>query len=113
RNSDSGRSRCSSTRIYGFPRARLGRNVLGEIDHLLPSVGPLGSRGQATMLKLCSRCSREAELSVVCVISTVGSSPRRQKCSPAVLFCHRCMRDLLADGANFGTDDLRKSVNTA
>jgi hypothetical protein len=65
------------------------------------------------MLKLCCRCSREAELSVVWVISTVGTSPRRQKCSPAVLFCHRCMRDLLADDANFGTDDLRKSVNTA
>jgi hypothetical protein len=64
------------------------------------------------MLKLCSRCSREAEVSVVCVISTVGTSPRRQKCSATVLFCHRCVRDLLADGAHLLTDDLRNLLTT-
>jgi hypothetical protein len=65
------------------------------------------------MLKRCSRCQSEAEVSFVCVFSTLGASPRRQKCSAAVLFCHRCMRHLLADGGCFGPDDLRNSVNKA
>ena len=64
------------------------------------------------MTKRCSRCSREAELSVVWVISTVGSKPRHQKCSTAVLFCHRCMKDL-AERGHWPTDDLQKSVNNA
>jgi len=64
------------------------------------------------MLKRCSQCPSEAQLSVVCVISTLGSSPRRQKCSAAVQFCHRCLRDLLA-GGGLGTDDLKRSVNNA
>ncbi len=65
------------------------------------------------MLKLCSRCSREAEVSFVCVLSTLGARPRRQKCSAAVLFCHRCMRDLLAAGGHLCTDHVRTSVNSA
>jgi hypothetical protein len=65
------------------------------------------------MPKSCSRCAREAELSVVWVISTIGSTPRRQKCSVVVLFCHRCMRDLLAEHGRLFTDDLQKSVNDA
>jgi hypothetical protein len=65
------------------------------------------------MLKVCCRCSHEAQVSLVCVFSTLGASPRRQKCSAAVLFCHRCMRDLLADGGCFGPDHLRNSVNKA
>jgi hypothetical protein len=65
------------------------------------------------MLKPCSRCSREAEFSVVCVVSTVGTRPRRQKCSAAVLFCRGCMADLLAEDGHLWTDRLRRSVNNA
>jgi hypothetical protein len=65
------------------------------------------------MLKPCSRCYREAEISVVCVVSTVGTRPRRQKCSAVVLFCRRCMVDLLADDGHLWTHDLQKSVNNA
>jgi hypothetical protein len=65
------------------------------------------------MLKPCSHCSREAELSIICVISTVGVRPRRQKSSKTVLFCHGCIRDLLAGGAHLLTGDLQKSVNNA
>lgn len=65
------------------------------------------------MLKRCSRCPHEAEVSIVCVISTVGFTPRRQKCSVAVLFCHRCLRDLLAKRGRLFTDDLHNSVNNA
>ena len=65
------------------------------------------------MLKPCRCCGSESELSIVCVVSTVGIRPRRQKCSAAVLFCRACMADLLADGGHLWTDDLRKSVNNA
>jgi hypothetical protein len=65
------------------------------------------------MMKRCSRCQSEAEVSFVCVFSTLGTKPRRQKCSAAVLYCHRCVRDLLADHGCFGPDDLRNAVNNA
>jgi hypothetical protein len=65
------------------------------------------------MLKRCSRCSHEAEVSIVCVISTVGFIPRRQKCSVTVLFCHRCFGDLLAKRGRLFTDDLHNAVNGA
>jgi hypothetical protein len=65
------------------------------------------------MLKKCSRCQSEADVSFVCVFSTLGAKPRRQKCSAAVLFCHRCLSDLLADRQCFGPEDLRNSVNNA
>ncbi len=64
------------------------------------------------MLKSCTQCSHEAEVSVVVVFSTIGARPRRQKCSSAVLFCRGCMRELLA-GGHLLTDDLRESVNNA
>ncbi len=65
------------------------------------------------MLKKCSCCQSEAEVSFVCVFSTLGAKPRRQKCSAAVLFCHRCMRGLLAEGGCLGPDHLRNAVNNA
>ena len=65
------------------------------------------------MLKRCSRCPSEAEVFFVCVFSTLGAKPRRLKCSAAVLFCHPCMRDLLADRGCFGPDHVRNCVNKA
>jgi hypothetical protein len=65
------------------------------------------------MLKKCSRCESEAKVSFVCVFSTLGAKPRRQKCSAAVLFCHGCMRGLLADSGCFGPELLRISVHNA
>jgi hypothetical protein len=65
------------------------------------------------MLKRCIRCSREAELSIAHVISTIGVGPRIQKPSTVVLFCHRCMHDLLDAGANLLPEDIRESVNNA
>lgn len=65
------------------------------------------------MLKPCSCGSREAVFSVVCVISSVGIRPRRQKCSTAVLFCRECMADLLADDGRLWADRIRESVNNA
>jgi hypothetical protein len=64
------------------------------------------------MLKSCCRCSHEAEFSIVCVFSTVGLRPRRQKCSAAVLYCRACLRTLL-DEDQFLPSDLWESVNNA
>ena len=36
------------------------------------------------MAKLCSRCSRPAEYSLALVLSTIGISPRVQRCSPVL-----------------------------
>jgi len=64
------------------------------------------------MQKLCSCCSKPAQHSLVFVLSTVGISPRFQKCSSAVLFCDSCFKKLL-DSEHWGTNDLRKAVNSA
>ena len=64
------------------------------------------------MTKLCSRCSRPAEFSVVSVLSTVGISGRLQKCSAAVLFCADCLQQLLTR-EHWATDTLREAVNSA
>lgn len=46
-----------------------------------------------TTTKTCS-CGQPALYSVASVISTLGVRPRRQQCSPAVLFCDSCIREL-------------------
>lgn len=43
--------------------------------------------------KQCARCGRQAIASVCLHVSTVGISPRRQKCGTATLFCDSCIRD--------------------
>ena len=40
----------------------------------------------------CHRCQRAAEFSVSLLISTVGKSPRQQKCGESVHFCGDCIR---------------------
>jgi hypothetical protein len=62
------------------------------------------------MQKLCSNCTQMAEYSLVFVFSSVGTSPRFQKCSPAVSFCDDCLRELCDC---FCTNDLRTAVNSA
>ena len=64
------------------------------------------------MMKICSSCSRPAEFSIVSIVSSVGMSKRLQKCSPAVLFCSRCLAKLLTH-EHCSTDELRERVNSA
>lgn len=64
------------------------------------------------MLKSCSNCSEPAQYSLVFVLSSVGVSPRSQKCSPAVLFCSDCLQEL-CEPERLPTNDLRKAVNSA
>ena len=44
--------------------------------------------------KRCRFCSRPAQLSLAFVVSTIGVSPRRQKCSSILLLCENCIREL-------------------
>ena len=62
------------------------------------------------MQKICSKCSKPAQYSVVAIISTVGVSTRLQKSSPAVLFCEACMRKLCE---RLHSNEFCKAVNSA
>ena len=57
-----------------------------------PAPGDFALRRMIT--KRCSLCSQPAQYSLASVVSTVGVSPRRQKCSSIVLLCDGCMREL-------------------
>ena len=63
------------------------------------------------MQKSCNYCSEPAQHSVVVVLSSIGISPRFQKCSPTVLFCDACLREL-CETESWGTPGLRKAVNS-
>lgn len=41
---------------------------------------------------VCSRCGKQTEYTVSLLISSVGRSPRRQKCAESVRFCRQCLR---------------------
>jgi hypothetical protein len=62
------------------------------------------------MQKVCSNCSKLAEYSLMFVLSSVGNTPRLQKCSRVVLFCNDCLEELCD---SLCTADLRKAVNSA
>jgi hypothetical protein len=64
------------------------------------------------MQKSCSYCSKPAQYSLGVVLSTVGTSPRLQKCSPVVLFCSDCLNEL-SETECLCTTGLRKAVNSA
>lgn len=43
----------------------------------------------------CSECGSDAELSLCQIISTVGRTPRHQRCSTATAFCAVCLQSRL------------------
>ena len=65
------------------------------------------------MTKSCSCCSRPAEYSLALVLSTVGVSPRMQRCSPVVLFCKSCIRALATEECWWGSGDLYNALQHA
>jgi hypothetical protein len=42
--------------------------------------------------KLCSECGGTAEVSVCQIVSTVGRTPRHQRCSTSTAFCAACLQ---------------------
>jgi hypothetical protein len=42
--------------------------------------------------KLCSECGGTAEVSLCQIVSTVGRSPRQQRCGTSTSFCAACLQ---------------------
>ena len=61
----------------------------------------------------CSCCGQTAQYSVASVISTKGVRPRRQRCSPAVVFCETCIRELCDFAVSPLMQNALKSAYTA
>jgi len=53
----------------------------------------ISSNGGRVSSKKCEFCRQPARYSLAFVLSTVGVSPRRQKCSSVVLICDDCIRE--------------------
>jgi hypothetical protein len=57
-----------------------------------------GGRGQLEgkrmSRKLCNRCENPAEFSICFVVSTVGRSPRNQKCTETLSLCTACIQNV-------------------
>lgn len=65
--------------------------------------------------KQCRCCLKPAQFSLAFVISTIGVSPRRQKCSSILLLCENCIRELcerLAPTSIALCDALRNAYTT-
>lgn len=60
--------------------------------------------------KLCRFCSKPARYSLACIVSSVGASPRCQKCSPVILLCDDCIRQLHDSTVS---TDLRAALQSA
>src|SRR5438094_2912326 len=60
----------------------------------------------------CICRSRKAQYSLASVISTLGLSPRQQKCSSVILLCESCLHDL-CDGAVPVSWELREALKNA
>ena len=62
------------------------------------------------MQKICSKCSKPAQFSIVAIISTVGLRDRLQQSSSALLFCENCIRKLCE---RLHSVEFSKAVNNA
>ena len=60
----------------------------------------------------CSQCPRIEEFSLAHDLSTVGNSPRHQKCSRVTLLCENCIRELY-DGGGSASSELRDALKDA
>ena len=65
------------------------------------------------MTKSCSCCSQPAEYSLALIVSTVGVSPRTQRCSPVVLFCKSCIGALATEECWWGSLALSNALQRA
>ena len=65
------------------------------------------------MTKSCSCCSQPAEYSLALIVSTVGVSPRTQRCSPVVLFCKSCIHALANEECWWASTDLFNALQHA
>jgi hypothetical protein len=62
------------------------------------------------MTKHCSSCAQPPAWTVMFTLTSLGTSPRKQKSSHVVLFCEDCLHEL-AESECWATDELRNAVN--
>ena len=65
------------------------------------------------MKKSCSRCSKPADYSLALIVSTVGVSPRNQRCSPVVPFWKSCIHALAREECWWGSTALFNALQHA
>jgi hypothetical protein len=63
--------------------------------------------------KLCSECGEPAEVSLCQIVSTVGHSPRQQRCSTAMAFCAACFEARIELLCGVGLRCIKKSLSEA
>jgi hypothetical protein len=68
-------------------------NRLAIEEQFTLDVQTTNSGGARASSKTCEFCSQPAQYSLAFVLSTVGTRPRRQKCSSVVLICDKCIRE--------------------
>jgi len=64
-------------------------------------------------MKRCLHCERPAALSLCVVISTLGISKRRQKCTGSLPFCFSCLHQVCAESDGCLAIQIRESLQAA
>jgi hypothetical protein len=63
--------------------------------------------------KPCSRCSRPASFSLAFLLSTIGRTPRLQKCTKTITLCNSCLSALTGTLACSPIPDLNNALQQA
>jgi hypothetical protein len=64
-------------------------------------------------VKCCLHCGGPAEFSLCVIISTVGVSSRRQKCTTALPFCASCLQRVFGEGEGNASRRIREACQAA
>jgi len=68
---------------------------------------------KVTQQRQCRFCGDQAGFSLAFLLSTLGRSPRKQQCSPAVPLCDSCMRLLYESDALGDVEELQGALKQA
>lgn len=64
-------------------------------------------------MKRCLHCECPAEFSLCMIVSTLGNSNRRQKCTTALPFCASCLQRILAGSEVSASIRIRRALSDA
>ena len=63
--------------------------------------------------KLCTECGKIAEVSLCQILSTVGRTPRQQRCSMSTTFCAFCLQGRIKLLRRLGLHGIQKPLSEA
>lgn len=63
--------------------------------------------------KICSECNEPAEISLCQIISTVGRTPRQQRCSTSTPLCAACLQSRINLLRKFGLHGIQRPLSEA